>query len=285
MAHGDSDMSRRALLKGAAAAVTWCVLDCVPAAAQAPAPAIGRALDDPAVSHGPVSFDGGREKIGGYLSHPKKDGRFPAVLVITGSSLADEYIPNTTAMLAKAGFVGFAPDIFALQQNAATPDERRQILADEITDSTIYGDLDAAVRFLRTQAFVNGGKIGATGFCFGGRCALMYATHSRDVGAVAPFYGNLKTPAFAKRSVDPIDVPDKILAPVQGHYARVDDEIPLDQLSRFEAALKLAGARADFYLYDAPHGFFAYNRSTYNEAAARTAWQRTTGFLHRELGS
>ena len=78
-----------------------------------------RVLDDPRVSHGRVSFKRGDEEVGGYLARPKRAGRHRAVLVIAGNRITEEYIPNTCAALALAGYVGLAPDIFH-----SVPDER-----------------------------------------------------------------------------------------------------------------------------------------------------------------
>src|SRR4029453_17473955 len=108
--------SRREWLKAAATAAVVCVLDCKDGEAQVADHKIKRALDDPRVSHDLIEFQGGDARIGGYLARPKKEGRFPAVMVITGSSIRDEYVQNMACMLAQAGFVGFAPDIFALQK-------------------------------------------------------------------------------------------------------------------------------------------------------------------------
>jgi dienelactone hydrolase len=55
------------------------------------------------------------------------------------------------------------------------------------------------------------------GSCFGGRCALMFAVASPAIRAVVSFHGNLRTPRFANREVDPLDVLDAITVPVQGH--------------------------------------------------------------------
>jgi carboxymethylenebutenolidase len=277
------EISRREWLKVAATAAVMCVLDCNDGEAQVVDHQVKRALDDPRVSHDLIEFQGGDALIGGYLAHPKKEGSFPAVVVITGSSIRDEYVQNMTAMLAQAGFVGFAPDIFALQKPEMPLEEKRRIFVEQITDERIFADLDAAAAYLAKQPFVRGQKIGTTGFCFGGRCALMYATRNANVAAVVPFYGNLKTPEFAKRTTDPVDVVDRIHAAVQGHYSKDDDEIPLPQLSQFESDLNRNHTEAKFYTYDAPHGFFAYGRSTYNDAAARKSWKRAVEFFHKHL--
>src|ERR1051325_7701935 len=72
-----------------------------------------RVLDDPRVVHGPVMFQHQkRDIIGGYLARPKAEGKYPVVVVIAGSLVSEEYIWNTCAALAIAGFVGLAPNIF-----------------------------------------------------------------------------------------------------------------------------------------------------------------------------
>jgi carboxymethylenebutenolidase len=113
---------------------------------------------------------------------------------------------------------------------------------------------------------------------------MFAAMHPKAVRAVVPFYGNLKTPAFAKRSLDPIDVAATIAVPVQGHYAQNDPEIPLPQLQAFEASLRQHDRNDRIFTYDgAAHGFFAYDRPTYDAAASKLAWQRTAAFLARHL--
>lgn len=278
-------VTRREVLRGGIAIAGACVLGCDSIETRAVAqPAIQKALEDPKIEQGFLDFDGGRERINAYMARPKAKGQYPVVLVVTGNSISEEYIPNTVAMLAQAGLVGFAPNIFWLQKEKMTGEEKRRVFAEEITDSLIYADLFASLTFVRSQPFVRGGKTGITGFCFGGRCALMFATQCADIAAVVPFYGNLKTPAFAKREQDPVDVAGKIRAAVQGHYAKDDGEIPQPQLKQFEHDLRRNQTRVELFTYDAPHGFFAYTRDSYRAEAAKRAWGRTVKFLRKTLG-
>lgn len=276
--------SRRDVLRGSVAIAASCIMGCDSLDAQEAAQAsIQKALEDPEIEQGFVDFKGGDSQIDAYMARPKAKGRYPVVLVVAGNSITEEYIPNTTAMLAQAGFVGFAPNIFWLQKEEMSAEEKRRVFADEITDAHIYADLNASLKFLRSHSFVRNGKPGIIGFCFGGRCALMFATQRRDIAAVVAFYGNLKTPEFAKRSKDPVDVVSKIKVAVQGHYSNVDVEIPLPQLNQFENDLKLHKIKAEFFTYDAPHGFFAYTRKSYRAESAKLAWERTVDFLHKSL--
>jgi carboxymethylenebutenolidase len=161
-----------------------------------------------------VSFKSGSGEIKGYLARPASKERFPIVVLVIGSTIQDEHNWNTTAMLAQNGFIGIAPDIYSLQNDGMTIEERRRVFAEQITDERIFQDIQASIDYVKTQGFAKP-SVGIMGFCFGGRCALMFAAaHANKVNAVVPFYGNLKPPDFANRKEDPIDVVNKIKTPV-----------------------------------------------------------------------
>lgn len=278
-----ASITRRDVLREGIALATLCILGCDPLEAEAATPSsIKKALDDPTVEHGFIDFEGGHNRIDAYMARPRATGEYPVVLLVTGSSI-EEYIQNTTAMLAQARFVGFAPNIFWLQKPQMSAEEKRRVFADQITDSNIYADLFASLKFLRSQSFVKHGKVGIMGFCFGGRCALMFATRCREIGAIVPFYGNLKTPEFAKREKDPVDVVSDINAPAQGHYSNADSEIPLSQLKQFEHELKAHKTSAEFFTYNAPHGFLPTPGHLTEKKPRKLAWERTVNFLRKSL--
>lgn len=280
-----NEITRRDFILKSSALVGACLLNCDSGLAQqTDAPKMVRALDDEGIVREKVTFKSGDGEIEAYLSRPKKKGSYPVVIVVSGNTFDEEYIQNTTAMLAQSGFVGISPNIFSLQKPTMTPDEKRKVFVDQITDERIFQDLQASIDYLKKQKFAKTKKIGIMGFCFGGRCALMFASVSKEIDAVAPFYGNLRTPPFANRKRDPLDILDKMKVPVQGHYSQNDDEIPPEQLKTFEASLKKNCAAVEIFTYDAPHGFFAYTRRSYNADAAKLSWQRTVDFFKRVLG-
>src|SRR5215204_3861768 len=100
---------------------------------------VTRVLDDPTISHGPVMFQHNKtDTIDGFLARPKAEGRYPIVIVIAGNVITEEYIPNTCAALAVAGYVGLAPNIFhVVPESAQTIEERRKA-------SMGHSDSDAA---------------------------------------------------------------------------------------------------------------------------------------------
>jgi len=245
-----------------------------------------QALDDKNVIQGRVTFTSGTEELDAYLARPNKKGRFPIVVIVPGNPPYEEYVRNMTAMFAQIGFVGIAPNIYSVQKGATTLEQLRKILAEKITDEKIFRDIRSSISYAKKQGFGKSNRVAVTGFCFGGRCALMFAaTYPNEVRAVVPFYGNLKTPAFAGRKLDPVDVVARIRVPVQGHYAENDPEIPPTQLKDFEASAKKNNSNTQIFTYaGARHGFFAHTQPTYDAEAAKKAWQRTAAFLKERLG-
>jgi carboxymethylenebutenolidase len=281
--YDEEKMTRRDFICGAATIVAGVSMFSSEAMSQQSNVPVTKALDDPNVIHGKVTFKSGADTIDGYLSRPKAKGRYPIVIVVAGNVISEEYIPNTTAILAQGSFVGLAPNIFSLQTDSMSAEEKRKIFTTQITDERVFADIQAGIDFLKRQSFVKRKHIGITGFCFGGRIALMFAAQSKEIDAVVPFYGTLRLPPDANRAVNPFDIVSKIKAPVQGHYALRDAGITQPDVKKFFNVLQEQGTRTELYNYDAEHGFFAYTRPVYNAQAAKLAQNRMLEFFKKHL--
>lgn len=234
-----------------------------------------RVLDDPNIQHGKVVFKhGGKETIDGYLARPKAEGVYPAVIVIAGNVITEEYIPNTCAALAVAGFIGLAPNIFhTLPESAKTPEERR-LASVAHTDSDALQDIQAGIDYLRTQPFVKSGGIGVVGFCYGGKLAMMLGSRSREIDAVVPYHPGPTTAAEIAR----------LKSPTQIHQGTADRNVSVASIREIEKILKAQSAPVEVFLYEgADHGFLAYTRPYYKPDAAKLSWTRTVEFLRRHL--
>lgn len=236
---------------------------------------VTRVLDDPSIQHGPVMFKhGGVETIDGYLARPRAEGAFPAVIVIAGNVITEEYIPNTCAALAVAGFVGLAPNIFhTLPPAARTPEERR-LATENHTAADALQDIQAGMDYLRAQEFVKAGGMGVVGFCYGGRLAMMLGSRCREIDVVVPYHPGPTTPQEISR----------LVSPTQIHIGTADRHVSVDSVRQIERVLEQQGAEVEVHLYEgADHGFLAYTRPYYKPEAARLSWERTVEFLKRHL--
>ena len=272
----DGGTGRRSFIAGAAVAVAGLTLPHGrPAGAQTRQPET-RVLDDPRVLHGRVVFKhNGADSIDGFLARPKAEGVYPAVLVIAGNKISEEYIPNTCAALALAGLVGLAPNIFhPLPDDTPSNNEAYRKYIGNHTELDVLDDVQAGASYLRAQPFVGAGGMGIVGFCFGGRLAMLFGARSREVDAVVPFHpAPMKAQEVARLRV-----------PVQIHHGTADRAVSADETRKTEKALRAQGTPVEVFLYEgADHGFLAYTRPFYRPDAARLAWARTTQFLRKHL--
>lgn len=209
----------------------------------------------------------------GLLSHPKENKKYPAVIVIHENRGLVPHIQDVNRRMAAEGFLALAPD--GNSPLGGTPEDQNQgmTMLREIPAETHTKNFVAAVKYLQTHPLSNG-KVGCTGFCWGGAMTNQVAVNSPDLNAAVPYYG--RVPADE-------DVP-KIKAPVMAHYAENDPGINAG-IEGFREAMKKAGIEHQIFIY--PGTAHAFNNDSnpgrYNEEAAKLAWGRTVGFFKDKL--
>ena len=214
-------------------------------------------------------------ETGDILAHYarlKGDEKLPGVIVIHENRGLKPHTEDIARRVALEGFLAIAPD--ALSTLGGTPedvDEARSLMR-ELDSQETTKNFIAAVKYLKTHT-ESTGKVGITGFCWGGGVTNQVAVNSPDVQAAVPFYG---------RQPAPEDVP-KIKASLLLHYAG-DDERINQGIPAFEAALKEASVNYEMFMYEgARHAFFNDTGSRYHEEAAKLAWERTIAFFKQKL--
>jgi carboxymethylenebutenolidase len=223
-----------------------------------------------------IIYQGETGEVKAYLARPKKKKKYPAVIVIHENKGLQPHIKDVNRRMAAEGFLSIAPD--ALSPVGGTPegnvDEATKKLRELDPEKTIK-NLVAAVKYLKTHPQSNG-KVGCTGFCWGGAMTNNVAVNAPDLDAAVPYYGSCPKNE---------DVP-KIKASLLAHYAS-DDERINGGIEAFEKALKEAGTDYRIFIY--PGTKHAFNNDTnadrYNAEAAKLAWTRTVEFFKDKLKS
>ena len=150
-------------------------------------------------------------------------------------------------------------------------DKAREAFA-KLDQKKTNADFLAAARAMLKLPEGNG-KLGAVGFCYGGGMVNFLATQVPELAAGVPFYGGQP----------PADEVPKIKASLLIHYAGEDPRINAGWPA-YETALKAAGTRYEAHVYaGAQHGFNNDTTPRFDAAAAKLAWDRTTGFFKRQL--
>jgi carboxymethylenebutenolidase len=202
-----------------------------------------------------------------------------------------EHIKNVTNRFAAEGFVTIAPDLLAdtdlealvtpqLFKDFSVPERRAQM---QVEFRKIMGPLSSPEFSQKTTSRLKGlfawlkaqpetgGKVAVVGFCFGGTYSFELAANEPELIASVPFYGHA--------SEDPEQL-KAVTCPILAFYGDKDENL-MNQLPKLRAVM--AEAHVDFRetVYSgAGHAFFNdMNPLTYNEAAAKDAWQKTLAFL------
>ena len=209
----------------------------------------------------------------GYLVQPTGAGPFPAVLVIHENRGLNPYIEDTARRLAADGFLALAPDgLFPVGGYPGNDDDGRALQA-KLEQPKLRTDMRNSVDFLKAHP-LSTGKLGVTGFCWGGGTSnFLAATMGADLLAAAPYYG-----AAAATETVP-----NIRAAIMIHFAENDAGIN-GQWPAYEAALKAAGKTYEAHTYPGTqHGFHNNSTPRYQEAAAKLSWDRTIAHFKKHL--
>ncbi|MBD7955784.1 dienelactone hydrolase family protein [Stenotrophomonas sp. Sa5BUN4] len=215
----------------------------------------------------------GHGQVRGYLVKPAKAaGKLPAIVVVHENRGLNPYIEDVARRVAKAGFIALAPDGLSSVGGYPGNDVRGRELQAQVDPEKLMNDFFAAIEYLRGSA-LGTGKVGITGFCYGGGVSNAAAVAYPELDAAVPFYG---------RQAKPDDVV-RIKAPLLLHFAEKDDNVNATWPA-YEAALKKAGTTYEAYVYPGTnHGFHNDSTPRYDEAAATLAWERTLGWFRKYL--
>jgi len=240
------------------------------AAAQQVSPTDARLKTETATVQSPQ----GNGSIKGYLVRPASAGtnKLPAILVVHENRGLNPHIQDIARRLALENFMAFAPDGLTSVGGYPGDDDQGGKLFAQVDRMKMGEDLYAAAVWLKGRPDSTG-KLGVTGFCFGGGVANTLAVRmGADLAAAVPFYGQAPPAA---------NVP-QIKAAVLVHHGETDKGL-VAAWPGYEAALKAAGVTYEGHIYPgAGHGF--NNDATpqrYNKAAADEAWKLTIAWFNK----
>jgi len=221
----------------------------------------------------------GNGSIRGYLVRPisadtrsATSSRLPGIIVIHENRGLNPHIEDIARRLALANFMAFAPDGLTSLGGFPGDDYNGGQMFGRVDGQKLTEDFVASAMWLKSRPDCTG-KIGITGFCYGGNIANTLAVRlGADMAAAVPFYGAV--PAME-------DIP-KIQAAILVHHGELDTRLAATWPA-YEAALKAVNVATDGYIYPgAVHGFNCdATPERYNKAAADLAWERTIDWFNK----
>lgn len=220
-----------------------------------------------------------------HQAQPRGQGKFPAVMVIMEAFGLNDHIKDVTERVAAEGYVAIAPDLYYRETpNVVGYDQLQEAigLMQRLDAEKVVADLQSVTAHLKSQTFVNGDRIGITGFCMGGTIAFVAACRfPTDIKAAVPFYGG----SIADDSpTAPLNAAGGLQAPILCFFGEKDPYITLSQVQKIDDTLRALGKSYEVKVYaGADHGFFCDERASYHPEAARDAWEKTKAWFERYL--
>jgi carboxymethylenebutenolidase len=225
----------------------------------------------------------GHGAIRGYLVRPsgadtrnEKPDKLPGIIVIHENRGLNPHIEDIARRFALEGFMAFAPDGLSSLGGYPGDDYKGGQMFMKVDGKKMAEDFVACAMWLKSRSDCTG-KIGITGFCFGGSVSNTMATRlGADLGAAAPYYGG----------VPPKEEISKIKAAILVHHGKLDTRLATTWPD-YDAALKVINVPHEGYIYEnAVHGFNCdATPERYNKEAATLAWGRTVGWFKKYVAA
>ena len=217
-----------------------------------------------------------------YVSLPESGGPVPGIIVIHGQSGLENFIKDTTHMMALQGYVAIAPNLYHRDGPDCKDDNPTRKA--RLRDTTIIKDIHAAIGFLKNHRQVDRERLGIVGFCMGGRLVYLMSAASRDLKAGVMFYGSSTMEPYGGEGPSPFDRTPEINCPIQGHFGADDKNPSPEDMRKLDAELNRYGKVHEFHTYaGAAHAFANTGSKNYRPHAAALSWPKAMEFFSRHL--
>jgi dienelactone hydrolase len=236
-----------------------------------------------AIKHESLTYQHGGQTFRGDLVYDDAvAGRRPGVLVVHEWMGLVPLTRQKAEAVAKLGYVALAADMYGDGRTAKDAKEAGQWATALRQDRALMrARAQAGLEALKAHPRVDGAKLAAMGYCFGGGVALELARSGAPLRGTVSFHGNLDTPNPA----DARNIKGQVLA----LHGADDPFVPPAEVSAFQAEMRSAKVDWQMNSYGgAVHSFTnpaagndPSKGAAYNEKADRRSWEALTDFLRR----
>src|SRR5271163_1061605 len=253
----------------------------------------GLVTDPSKIKSGLVHAPSGGTRIPAYLAQPNTPGNYPGIVVIMEAFGLADHICDLARRFANIGYNAIAPDLYWRDGNPKDPGDFATVapVMFGLKDSQAVGDLEASADFLNGLSGATG-KIGAIGFCSGGRHTLLFACSSSKVDAAVDCWGGFihrATPdaeTTAARPKAPLDMVGQLHCPLFGVFGEEDQNPTVALSEELRSRAQRAGKDVTIKVYkNAGHAFLADYRPSYREGPAAELWKDVVAFFDKHLKS
>ena len=231
-----------------------------------------------------ISYTQGGTVMKGMVAYDDATGaKRPGVLVVHEWWGHNDYARKRARMLAELGYTALAVDMYGDGKTADHPEDAGKFSkAVGGNPALVKARFEAALDTLKQQPTVEGDKIAAIGYCFGGSIVLGMARMGTDIDGVVSYHGSLATQTPAKQGA--------VKTSIRVFNGADDPFIKAEQIEAFKKEMDAAGADYKFVNYPgALHSFTnpdadSYGKKfnlplAYDEKADKDSWEQTQAFF------
>ncbi|MDH5471977.1 MAG: dienelactone hydrolase family protein [Gammaproteobacteria bacterium] len=190
-----------------------------------------------------VSYREGDTVMKGLIAYDDSViGKRPGVLVVHEWWGHNDYARKRAAMLAEMGYTALAVDMYGEGKTASHPEDAGKFSGAVMSNMPVAkARFESAMTTLKHHATVDGDKIAAIGYCFGGGVVLAMARMGVDLKGVASFHGSVGTKSPVQKG--------QVKAKVRVFNGADDPFVPAEQIAAFKQEMDTAGVDYKFVNY------------------------------------
>lgn len=206
-----------------------------------------------------------------YESKPEGDGPFPTVVLFMHVFGVDDPMKKVCDDLAEAGFYALGYDGYL---NGSYGGQNR-------SEDAIFHSFHTLLHWMERNPLVDMTKLGAIGFCMGGRHAYLANAYTDVFKAVVAYYG------FPHRGDNENNTPQNRIADFTGAvlsiFGELDKGIPQDAVQAYQAASETSGKHSSIVYNGVGHGFLNPYSANHNKEVSEQAWGKTIEHFKKYL--
>jgi carboxymethylenebutenolidase len=251
----------------------------------------GVVTDTSRIKGGVIALPSGGGTIAAYVATPNQPGNYPGIVVIQEAFGLVDHICDLARRFANIGYNAIAPALYWRRGAPTDPGDINTVfpVMFGLPDSEAVQDLEASADYLRALPGATG-KVGAIGFCSGGRHTLLFACSSGKVDAAIDCWGGFiqrATPndeTTAARPKPPLDMIGQLHCPLFGVFGVEDQNPPVEMEAELKNRAAAAGKNVETKVYQgAGHAFLADYRPSFREGPAFQLWGDILVYFDKHL--
>jgi len=227
-----------------------------------------------------VEYNDSQNTFEGVVAYRKDtNADTPVVLIAHAYSGQSDFEKNKAIELAKLGYIGFAIDLYGKGKRAKTPAQAQELMDHLNSNRTLLLQrMQLSLEQAKKLKFADKTKLGAIGYCFGGKCVLDLARSGEKLKGLVSFHGLYDAPRHNMKTK--IKSPILVMHGWNDPLAPPDDVVKLaKELTSKEADWEMTAYGNTGHAFTNPMANSPENGLMYNQNASNKAWNRMKLFF------